>query len=73
MNRTHRIAHLLAPVALLGGVIAATPVAHAAPSHRSAPSTQFQGSGTDLTHGSRISPDLTIKICIGSHCVVIKF
>jgi hypothetical protein len=32
MNRTHRIAHLLTPLALLTGIAVATPVAQAAPS-----------------------------------------
>jgi hypothetical protein len=72
MNRTHRIAHLLAPAALLGGVIAATPAAHAAPSNRVTSRAQLN-SAAALAHGPRVSPDLTIKICINNHCVVIKF
>lgn len=65
MNRTHRLARLLAPVALAGSIAAATPLAHAAPArHTSTVATQQVPLHT-------VSPDLSITICINDHCVTI--
>ena len=65
MNRTHRLARLLAPVALVGSIAAATPLAHAAPAqHTSTVATPHVSLHT-------VSPDLSITICIGKHCVTI--
>lgn len=70
MDRTHRLARLarlLAPVALVGSMAAATPLAQAASAPRAS------AVATQQATQSAPSPDLTIKICWGSHCVTISF
>lgn len=69
MDRTyiHCLARFLAPVALVGSLAAATPLAHAATAPQSpAVATQPMSSHTP-------SPNFTITICMGCHCVTIKF
>jgi hypothetical protein len=79
MNRTPRIAQALAPLALLGSIAVATPLAHAAPAHHAptAKTPQLRAlTGQRAALGMlqhAASPDLTITICIGSHCVRISF
>ena len=73
MNSTHRIAHILAPLALIGGIAAAVPAAHAAPTSHAAPSAQLHTGAGDTSQGSRISKDLSVTICVGKHCITIKF
>ncbi len=63
MYRTHRLVRLLAPLALAGSIATATPLAQAA--------TAPQPSTSVSQHMP--SPDLSITICIGSHCVTIRF
>lgn len=67
MDRTHRLARFLAPLALAGSLAAATPLAHA----DAAPRTPSMATQQVPSHTP--SPDFTIKICVGSHCVTIKF
>jgi hypothetical protein len=76
MNRTHHLARVLAPVALLGSVAAATPLAHASPAHptRVAQLSAVGGQRAlpDM-HANTVSPDFSVTICIKSVCVTIKF
>jgi hypothetical protein len=76
MNRTHHFARVIAPVALLGGVVTATPLAHAAPAHPAKVAHLHAVGGAFAlagTSASTVSPDGTILICINHHCVIIRF
>lgn len=75
MNRTHHLARVLAPVALLGGVAAATPLAHAAPAYPAKVAQMSAIGGQHTLSGvqsNKVSPDLSVTICIRSVCVTIK-
>jgi hypothetical protein len=75
-GRTHHLARVLAPVALLGSVAVATPLAHAAPA-QPAKVAQVDAAGVQRAvpgmHSNRVSSDVEITICIRGMCVKIKF
>jgi hypothetical protein len=66
MYRTHRLVHLLAPLALVGSIAAGTPLAHAATAPQT-PTAATQSSSRPMPQ-----PDLSVTICVANHCVTIK-
>lgn len=75
MDRTRRLARLLAPVALVGSIAVATQPAHAAsaPQLSTAATPQLSTAATPQVAPQRPVLDFSIKICIGDHCVTISF